>query len=89
MTIIEPKQKKNLSVIRYKYLIKQKLEKLKWNERNDIMRFVKRETNQNNHTIYRHINERFGGTSHNQITILKAFAEKFNCTIDELINTEI
>ena len=77
---------KNLSQKKYRYNIREKLANLEPLEKTKTMNFVLRTSKRAYNTIYRHINEPYGGKKHNDYTILSAFAEKLNCTTDELIN---
>lgn len=76
----------------YRYNIKERLAKLNYSEKNLVMNYVERKTCKTTNVhygkqlLYRYINEPKGSNSHNNVEILAAFAKKFNCTIDELIN---
>ena len=70
----------------YRYNIKTRLAALSAKDKNDVMIYVTMQSQSDYETVRRHITELKGSFKRNNILILTAFAKKFKCTIDELIN---
>jgi hypothetical protein len=86
-TTIKPKEKGRLRItMGYRYNIKARLSKLPYSEKNKILNHVYRKCNTDRYVISRYLNELKGSKSHSNVDILRAFAERLGCTIDELIN---
>lgn len=82
----KPNQKQPLIITEYRYNIKSRLAELMPHKKNQVMAYVLKESGFTLRAIYLLINETKSTNKHNNVRVLNAFSEKFNCSINDLFN---